>query len=287
MNNQPTEKEFIDAFEILKRINQYISNTTKNIKATIKNNFLKLFLIVIVFSSIGYLAFYISPKVFEAEMIVAHKRLTNDECGEIFEQLKKIEATPEILSKELNMSFSDCEKIKTIRFQPLNSKYSKIYADSTKDSSPFKVIIETYDYSVYDSLQKKIIIYLEKNEYSVARKNADLNYLENYEQRINKVLIDLDSLKRITNLNLMKIKSNDNGLTIDAIDPVKISEAELKFYESKLKLIQLKDLNNSFEILKGFVSTNKPSNLSWVFYISLSGLIGFLLSIIMFYKKSN
>lgn len=285
MDNHNTEKEFIDAFEIIKKIKQVISLTLNNIKSTIKNNFLKIALFIIIFSSLGFLLFYLNPKYYEAEMIVAHKRLTNDECSEIFEQLKKIESSPELLSKEINMNILQCEKVKKIRFMPLNSKHLKIYADSTNDTSPFKVIIEAYDPTVYDSIQSKIINYLEKNEYSVIRKNAELNYIEGYEQRINKVLKDLDTLKKVTNLNLMKIKSNENGLTIDAIDPVKISEAELKFYESKLKLLQLKDLNNSFEMLKGFTPTNNPSNLSWVYYILISGFVGLILSVIKYYRK--
>lgn len=286
MTNQQKENDYIDVFDILRKINSGIAKRINNLKSIILKNFLKIVLVSILSGGLGYLLYFTTPKFFESEMIIAHKRLTNDECSEIFEFLKKNENNIEVLSEELKLNIEDCKKIKAIRFNALNPKFIKIYADSIKDITPFKILVEVYDNTIYDTLQTKILNYLESNEYSVLRKQQDLDYYLNYNIRIEKVLADLDSLKKISNNNYLKLKHENNGISIDAFDPVKISEAELRFFESKLKLNQLIALNNSFETIKGFSKSNKEANVSYIIYVFCGLLIGFIAGIILLRKKA-
>jgi hypothetical protein len=231
---------------------------------------------------VGYGLFKLSPTVYESDLTLSHKRMTNGQCLDIINNLSQSAKTKEELAKKLNIDLNTAKKIKKIYYKPLNNSSAN---DSLLKLSDFKIEVEVYDKSILDSLQPKIISFLESNEYAAKRKEMNRIYLDKLEERIKNQIISIDSLRKIVDKSIIP-KSLGNGIIMgESIDPVKVYQESLNLYQSQLKIANDKELNNSFEIVVGFHSAIPTS--STLNNMLLGGILGYIAGIIWLWRRNK
>lgn len=277
-------KEEIDLIYILRSV----KNSFSNFFTWVLNTTLKKFLIVILFAgigaSIGFLMFTVKKPMYVSDLTINHTRFDNDQCFELINNLTKLNGKEKQLSKVLKMDEKMLLEVKSISYEPLNARVTKIFNDSTKVMLPFKVYVEVYDPSVLDSLQNSLMNYLESNEYGVKRKQLQEDYLTKYSAKIKNEILAVDTLKRLVNQSIIH-KNMGNGVVIDEpIDPVRISQRTIELCNAELKIEELKELNSSFELMVGFNGgVLKTANLMLSLFYGF--VFGYILCLIWIYRR--
>ena len=276
----------IDLLYILSSIKNGVSDL---INWTI-NTTIKKIVVVIIFVAtglgIGFLVFSFKKPVYISDLTIAHTRFDNDQCFELVNNLTKLNGVPDQTSKVLNISSEMANEIKGIFYQPINPRTTKLYNDSALVIIPFKISVEVYTPGVLDTLQQKLMNYLESNDYGVKRKMLKKAYLEQYEQKIKNEILAIDTLKNIVNQSI-KHKNQGNGVLIDEpIDPVKISQRSVELINAELKIKEQQQLNNSFELMVGFNGgVRKTANLMLSMFYGF--LVGYLFALIWIYRREK
>lgn len=277
-------KEEIDLIYVLRSI----KNGVSNFFSWIINTTLKKILFVIVFAGIGtgigFLTFTYKKPMYVSDLTINHTRFDNDQCYELINNLTKLNGKEKQLSKVLKMDEKMLLEVKSISYEPLNARVTKIYNDSADVMLPFKVFVEVYDPVVLDSLQSSIMYYLESNEYGVKRKELQKDYLTKYSEKIKNELKSVDTLKHLVNESIIH-KNMGNGVVIDEpIDPVRISQRNIELCNAELKIEELKELNNSFELIVGFNGgVLKTANL--MLSLSYGFIFGYIICLIWLYRR--
>lgn len=283
--NENNNKDEIDLISVFSTIKKAFSNLINKIYSLFQYSILHIkFLSIYIFlgAAIGYGLFKLSPTVYESDLTLSHKRMTNGQCLDIINNLSKSAKTKEELTKKLNIDLNTAKKIKSIYYKPLNNSSAN---DSLLKFSDFKIEVEVYDKNILDSLQPKIISFLESNEYAAKRKEMNRLYLEKLEDRIKNQIISIDSLRKIVDKSIIP-KSLGNGIIMgESIDPVKVYQESLNLYQSQLKIENDKELNNSFEIVVGFHSAIPTS--STLNNMLLGGILGYIAGIIWLWRRNK
>lgn len=279
-------KEEIDLISVIINIKNGIAGFFKwVIKTTIKKIPIVL-IFVIIGVGLGFSFYNVKKPVFISELTVSHTRFNNDQCYELIDNLTQLNGKYVPLAKILKTDLATISKVKNMTYQPLNARVTKIFNDSALVMLPFKIIVEAYDASVYDTLQPILMNYLESNEFGVRRKQIDFEYWTNFEAKLQKEIKSVDSLKQIVNESI-KRKNVGNGVLIDEpIDPVKISVRTIELQNAQLKVNEKLKLNNSFEVLVGFnggVEKTADVLMSMIYGF----LAGYLLSLIWLYAREQ
>lgn len=277
-------KEEIDLISILIGIKNGIAGFFKWVyNATLQNLFVVI-LFSLIGASIGFSVFLVKKPIFISELTISHIRFTNDQCFELINNLTKLNGNDKLLSEMLKMDISLIQKVKSITYLPLSARTNKLYTDSASYVFPFKVSAEVYDPSVLDSLQSKIMNYLESNEYGIKRKQIDKVGIQKYIDKLAKEINDVDSLKKIVNQSILH-KNTGNGIMIDEpIDPVKITQKGVELFDTQLKLEKQLAINESFELMMGF---NGGVQLTADLTLSIASgvLYGYLFSLIFIFLR--
>lgn len=264
-NNQTEEKE-IDLLYIFRSIKKGVLNLFSSIEELILFSFkniktLSFFLIVGVGISIGI--FFLKKPVYVSSLTISHTRLNNGQCADLVNSLSEA-PNDTILANLLGIDVNIAKEIADISYNTINKN------DSIFHISDFKIVAKVFNTSIFDSLQKGIMNFLESNEYATKRKQIQKLYLDKFEERIKGEIIAIDSLKGIVDKSILP-RSLGNGIILgESIDPVKVYQESMSLYKSQLNINGQRELNNSFEIIIGFSSPIPSSNL--IVYI-LKGLI--------------
>jgi hypothetical protein len=279
-NNNKDEIDLISIFSTIKKAFSNLINKTYSLfqYSILHIKFLSIY--ILIGAATGYGLFKLSPIVYQSDLTLSHKRLTNGQCIDIIENLSKSSNKKEELSKKLNIDLNVANKIKNIYYKPLNNSSVN---DSLLKLSDFKIEVKVYDKNILDSLQPKIISFLESNEYATKRKKMNRLYLDKLEDRIKNQIISIDSLRKIVDKSIIP-KSLGNGIIMgESIDPIKVYQESLNLYQSQLRISNDKELNDSFEIVVGF-SPAIPTS-STLNNMLLGGILGYLAGLIWLWRK--
>ncbi len=277
-------KEEIDLISMLAGIKNGIARFFSWIYHNTLQNLIVVILFSLIGAGIGFSVFSIKRPIYISELTISHIRFTNDQCFELINNLTKLNGDDRLMSQMLKMDIASVQKVKSITYLPLSTRTNKLYSDSASYVFPFKVSAEVYDPSVLDSLQSKIMSYLESNQYGIKRKQIDKQSIQKYIDKLSKEMNDVDSLKKIVNQSILH-KNSGNGVMIDEpIDPVKITQKAVELFDSQLKLEKQLAINESFELMMGFnggVQLTADITLSIV-----SGILyGYLFSLIFLFIR--
>lgn len=284
-NNSPVKEE-IDLIYLLRATRDGITTFINWIINFSIKNILVLLVFMAIGGGIGFGVFNVKKEVYISDLSIAHNRFDNDQCFELINNLTKLNGKEDLLSKKLGITREMAAEIKSLSYEPINPRVSKIYNDSVEVRYPFKVIAEVYNQNILDTLQRKIMQYLETNEYGVKRKELEKEYLEDYEQKLKNEIQAIDTLKRLVNQSIAH-KNMGNGVIIDEpIDPVKISQRAVELYNAQLKTKEKQKLNDSFELIVGFNGgVRKTAN---VLMSSVYGVLaGYLIGLMLLYRRSK
>lgn len=247
-----------------------------------------LLLWMLLFVVIGISLRYTQKTYYSSDLSMSHIRFDNDYCRTMVNNLKAyLSGNGDIqeLARELNMSVAQTGKIKSIRYEDLNDHMAGKYSDSTLVLLPFKIEVEVYNNDVLDTLEVKLLNYLENNEYALRRKEIDKIAIGKIEQKINEEIKETDSLKKLVNQSIVA-RGTGNGMIIgEPIDPVAVYKRGLDLYERNLLLSKKQQLNNSFEIIVGFIKQPTPSNPGMLSFILTGLLTGYIIGMILLLRK--
>ena len=240
------------------------------------------------FVVIGVALRYTQKSYYSSDLSISHIRFDNDYCRTMVNNLKiYLSGNSDIdeLARELDMSVAQAEKIKSIKYEDLNDHMAGKYSDSTLVLLPFKIEVEVYNNDVLDTLEVKLLNYLENNEYALKRKEIDKIAINKIEQKINEEIKETDSLKKLVNQSIVA-RGAGNGMIIgEPIDPVAIYKRGLDLYERNLQLSKRQQLNNSFEIIVGFIKQPTPSNPGMFSFILTGLLTGYIIGMVLLLRK--
>ncbi len=286
MESNKSIKEEIDLIYLLRATRDGISNFINWIISFSIKNSLLLIVFMAIGGGIGFGVFNVKKEVYVSDLSIAHNRFDNDQCFELINNLSKLNGKEELVAKALGINKEMAAEIKSLSYEPINPRVSKIYNDSVEVRYPFKVIAEVYSQKVLDTLEKRIMSYLETNAYGVKRKELEKDYLTKYEEKLKNEIQAIDTLKRLVNQSIAH-KNLGNGVIIDEpIDPVKISQRAVELYNAQLKTQEKQQLNDSFELIVGFNGgVRKTAN---VLMSSIYGALGgYLIGLIILYRRSK
>lgn len=286
METNTNTKEEIDLIYLVRAAKKGIIDFVNWIFSFTWKNGIVLLLLSGIGAGIGFTIFNIKKPVYLSELAIAHQRFDNDQCFEIINDLAKLSGKDDLLSKKLKISAEMAREIKSLSYEPINPRLLKIYGDSVEVKYPFKVIAEVYSQNILDTLQSKLMKYLEENDYGVKRKELEKEYLEKYASKLKNEILSIDTLKQLVNKSI-EHKNMGNGVLIDEpIDPVKISQRAVELVNAELKIKERQKLNDSFELIVGFNGgVVKTSN---VLMSSIYGFFGgYIFGLIFLYRRQK
>lgn len=285
------KQEDLDMIYLINSIKKFFIGIIRSIQWVLDlsiKKFKQLSLFLLVSIGLGYLLFNSQKPFYTSELSVSHIRLENDYCQQMIDNLNSLligTSDRTNLSSALSLSVENAKEIKKISYVPLNSNISEKFADSINVLLPFKVVVEVYSNDVLDTLQNRLMGYLENNTYANRRKQIELNSLLKTENRIEEEILETDSLKNLVNQGIVP-RGSGNGIILgEPIDPIGVYKRGLELYERELLLKKKQILNNSFELMVGFAKKPKPSNPGLIFYVSICLLFGYVIGIIWISKK--
>jgi hypothetical protein len=231
---------------------------------------------VIVCGAISLGLFFSKKKVYASELVMSHTRLNNNECYLLVNALGDLceNSNYKQLASRLNSSIKVAQQLKSISHSPLNQGLEDLRRDSSDVILPFKIGVKVFDADVLDSIQYGLWHYLETNEYALKRKSMNDVYLNKFEEKIKKELVEIDSLKQVVNESIVPRGKGQGIILGEPIDPVKVYQSSIDLYKVQLNVNQQRELNNSFEVLVGFSPALAINSIAdYILYGILTGLL--------------
>lgn len=157
------------------------------------------------------------------------------------------------ISNELKISESDASLLNKITLLP-------IFNSQSRDSS--NSVIITFNMSEHNrfiEVQNALINYLEKSAHYQKLNAKRLANIDSLERKINREIIEMDSVKDIIINNIKTPISSGNGMIYNVpIDPYKAYDVNMERFKEQLWLLNQKKLTTSFELIKPCVVSKKP-----------------------------
>ena len=287
------KQEDLDILWVLRGVQKFISSFIELVKWLVDftlKKFVYIAIFVVTGISIGIALSKIETPYYSSQMVVAHTRLENDYCREIISDLNSFVVTDSnnpSLASTLSVSTNYAKYVKSFTFSVLHRNNPKDKTDSTFLLHPFKIEVEVYDNMVLDTLQKALIQYLESNGYATARKQADLNSMQNFESHIQNELKELDSLKLLVNQGIIPRGSGTGIILGEPINPISVYKQSMELFEKQLEIRKKISINNSFEAVVNFAKNPMPKNNFKSLYILGGGFLGYLIGMLYLIRRGS
>ena len=269
-------------------IGQAFANSFLFIKQKIA--FLSVFSVFGILIGVG-LTFVMKP-IYISYLTISSNSLNNQFCKDMIDVLELAikDDAPELLAKELNIEVSSAIEIKKIEFVNYDEKLAKKYADrdTVVLGLPFKIKASVSNISVFDTLQKALVNYLESNEYSLKRKAIKKENIELMQQKLNNEIHQLDSLKFIVVSNLLPRGNNSGFVFGQPLDPINIYKEGINLFQANLNLNSELILSDNIQVIQYFMPRKKPDSPRLLLNIAICGAAAFLFGLIIaLYKEKR
>lgn len=222
----------------------------------------------------GILYYIITPKKYEATMIVQSSILTNAEQIEVLKNwdglIKKQEG--EILARILNTNTDVISKFHMIE----GVEILKLYVES--NSIGFSINVLVSDTTILDTLQRSIIYGLANGEYIKSRVEAKTRDLHILIREVQSQIAQLDSTKRFVERQFSSQGRSGSSVILNLSDmntqAVELNEKLLK-YEDDLKFI------SPLQVLQSFIKYKKPSEPKLAICLTIGLISGFIIGYLL------
>ncbi len=298
MVNNSSKSDEIDLHVIYNKVKEfifglwdYISNVFRIVK--------KRWALVLVFALLGTGAgaglFFITKPTYIATVTLSSSMLSNDYCADIIHGLQLIieDNTPKLLAQKLKIDTTAAKEIKGVEFY---NYYEKI-TEKNKDKDtvilglPFKIKVCASNNTVFDTLQKALVNYLENNAYALKRKeiNKENNQLMRY--KLNAEIQQLDSLKSVVASNLLPRTTLSGFVFGQPLDPINVYREGINLFQHYLDLNKESLLIDNIQVIIDFSPRDRPDNPVLWKSITEGVIAGLFLSLITVFilerKKKN
>jgi hypothetical protein len=281
--NEKSHEEFdlFYVFQGIKRFGDRIAHAVRSLVMLTIRKALVLFLFIVIGGALGYFLYKSRQNFYTATMSISHTRLDNDYCEEVVKLISSsIDGrTNADLAKILKISGRTARQVKSIEFKPFFEKPPRRFHDSVLAKLPFRIEAEIFNSEILDSLQISIVNYLESSQFAMHRKEVDQQALMNVIDKIDKQIIETDSLKTIVNQAAMPRGNSGALIWGEPLNPVVVYARELDIYEKKITLQKRLQLNNSFEVLTGFTMISSSAHRRRISYPFVGMVLGYLVGL--------
>lgn len=193
---------------------------------------------------VGAAYMYLKVPVYKSTAIYTSNLMNNQYNEAFINELRWLsrEKNYEELSKLLVMDYEDVKNIKKIEYE----SFEVVTKDSLMSSS-FKVHAYVKDVRLFDSLQYKLLHYMENNIYANKRRSAKEQSLRLFSEKMNDEIVELDSIKKIVSLQSGQLNSL-----------VETYRQVIELYMERYKLMERMALMNNYELIQEFSNFRKP-----------------------------
>ena len=255
-----------------------------NISLFVKKKWAFILIFCLLGVGLGAGVFLITKPTYISTLTLSSYALANDYCADIIQELELIvgDDTPKLLAQKLKIDTNAAKAIKRIEFFNYDEKLKEKYKD--KDTvvlgRPFKVRVSASSNTVFDTLQKAIVNYLENNEYASKRKEIKKQENIMMRNKINDEIKQLDSLKNVVSASLAP-RGNSSGFVFgQPIDPVNIYKEGIIFFQKELDLNKEMVLIDNIQVISDFSARDKPDSPKLSRSLAGGGIAGFLLGLL-------
>jgi len=268
---QPINSDEIDLLELLARI-----------VISIKSNFKLIAGAFIIGSLLGLAYYQFIPKSYESRLLISSQILTESYCKTIVEDLNKLirERNIESLSSKLNLSPTEALALGKL---DVKNAIEKVDGRKEEEKNYLTITCQGSDNSIWPSLQKGLINFLENNDYVKVRVEQKKKYFTQVIEKIDKELVDLNDLKsRIANGQVTQ--SNKDNLIL--FDPTTVNTKILDLNKEKINLQNELEIVNSIQVVEGFTVFEKPISPKLSISLSAGASFGlFIVALILGFKS--
>ena len=271
--------------QVFSRIWNFVINIFVDTFIVIRKRFILCIMISILGIGVGIGLFFVQKPVYVSVLTLSSSVLNNDFCEDLILGLQSIveDDTPELLAQRLNISVQSAKEIKKIQFHNYSEKLKKKYTDhdTVVLGLPFIIKADVYNPSVFDTLQKALVNYLENNDYALKRKAISKQNIISMKGKIINEIHDLDSLKFII-ASSMAPRGKENGFVFgQPLDPINTFREGIGLFKEELNLNTSLILSDNIQVIEDFVPRIKPDSPRLVRNIFIYGVGGFLLGLII------
>lgn len=218
----------------------------------VKRNLLSIIIFFIIGSGLGFMYAYITPKVYESNMMLSSGILTESYTKRLVENLNKLisEKNKVELSNRLSLTLMETEELGKFKIEPIKEKSST----EESDNSAFLITVELQDELLLPKLEKGVVNYLQDNDYVKVRVEHSKNYLKQLIVKVEEEIRSLESFK--SSIYNGKFFQSTNGNVM--FDPTTVNSKILDLTKEKISLEQTLELANSVQIINSFTKFDKP-----------------------------
>jgi hypothetical protein len=182
------------------------------------------------------------------------------------------------LSFTLGIDEQTSDAIRSVAIDP-------VWRSPRKDTVTYASIsIKCSDPLLFDSIQNHILRYLDNNEHYARIRQMRMNEVALMKAKITNDLREIDSLKHMLAQNIAP--RNAGGFVYGApIDPVKTYDEAMALYRQELSLNWQAEFNDTFELLKGCIPTQKPYFPKFSLLLIVCCSLGIILCFVYNYHK--
>ncbi len=221
---------------------------------TVRANFWLIVSFFIIGSVLGLFHFYSSKKVFENQMMVSSKILTEPYSQVLFQNVNRhlAEGNTGAIANRFGISEQAAGNILHFEIE----KLSEVPMTDDEQIGRFLIAVDVTDQKLLPDLQTGIISYLENNDFVKIRVEQNKNYLTQTVAQIDAEIKDLEDFK-------FRIFKGDFFQSINGsimFDPTSVNSKILELKEKKSTLENELELANSVQLIDGFAKFNRHTS---------------------------
>lgn len=254
----------------------------------VKKTYWIILLSAIVGAGLAYYNYKSQTLLYASTMMMYNTELSRKHYGELLNQLDKLTQSKnyKALAKELDMPEAEVKKL--ANFYATNDNDQVLNYDNGKTPGFFKLTCGTSDPSIYDTLQYKVIAYLNNNPFNKSRNKLVIEKLNSKISYYDDEIAKLDSIK-MGILAYLKA-GNISASVLEKANPVEISKRQEELIEKKEDAVSYLSIYTPVEMVYGFKMQSAPTQQPLTRYLKKWGVVcfgaGLLLSLfIEFFRR--
>lgn len=248
-----------DTRDFLKSFTSFISNAIRYILTALKRHWAVTITTFILIAGAG--AYYLSTSIpyYKATMVCEFTALSKKTYGEMLLQLDALAKSHSYttLAKTLNIPETEANAIQSIEGNNITG--TPLYDDFTGDRGPMYITVTSTSPKAFPALEQEIPKYLSSSPFRVKRNDMEREQQLQKIQYLNADLNSLDSVIAAYTTFIRHTETSVDSTTLLAKIPQLFelkSEMEDKIQKAEWRV---KELDQTVELLYGFVAPDKPS----------------------------
>ena len=236
----------------------------------------------------GLCVYFLVPPTYSSEVILVSRGYSSPFNRQKIDALQKLieDESYSTVADILHLSEQDAENLTGISYAHLDPDLN--VKDTLIENLFFTVSVDLLEINMLDSLQSRIVSYLDKNAFAELNRDLQVRKLKRLITKLDGDIKAMDSLKN--QLIVTEVPGTERGGFVfgEPLNPIDFYREENLMYERKLDLEIIIDLIDNVQLVSGFQKYTKPS-FPRIRHIIFSVLAGLTLALIyvLFFKKNS